>query len=148
MNRRFLAIDYGTVRTGLAISDPLGVVARGLKTLPSRGRELKDIAQEIAEIVKEYQVTDILLGLPKRTDGKVGDKESIVEEFAEIIAEVTAIRPLLIDERYTTVIASQYARELKVRGDRKKQVIDQMAAEVLLQEHLNSIARGNNGTQF
>lgn len=145
MSRRWLAIDYGTVRTGVAISDPLGVVARGLVTIPSRQRSLSELANDIAEIVDRENVTDILLGLPKRTDGKKGDKEEVVQELAEAITIATDIRPILVDERYTTVIASQYAKELKVRGNRKRQVIDQMAAEVMLQEYLNYLARGNYG---
>lgn len=117
--QRFLAIDYGTVRVGLAVSDPLGVIATGIKTLNHKAKTMTDLASEINEVVIKENITDLVLGLPKRTDGKVGEKELQVREFAEILKEITGLDPILYDERYTTVIAQQIMNKTGVKPNRK-----------------------------
>ncbi|NLM19675.1 MAG: Holliday junction resolvase RuvX [Clostridiaceae bacterium] len=133
---RYLAIDYGTVRVGLAISDPLGLIATGFRTLNHKAKTMDEIAFEIAEIVENQNITDLILGLPKRTDGKVGEKEQLTRDFAEILENVTGLKPILYDERYTTVIAHQFMNQTGVNPKRKKVIIDQVAAEILLQNYL------------
>lgn len=139
--QRFLAIDYGTVRVGLAVSDPLGVIATGIKTLNHKAKTMTDLASEINEVVIKENITDLVLGLPKRTDGKVGEKELQVREFAEILKEITGIDPILYDERYTTVIAQQIMNKTGVKPNRKREIVDQVAAEILLQNYLDKVAR-------
>lgn len=139
--QRFLAIDYGTVRVGIAVSDPLGVIATGIKTLNHKAKTMNDLASEINEVVIKENITDLVLGLPKRTDGKVGEKELQVREFAEILKEITGIDPILYDERYTTVIAQQIMNKTGVKPNRKREIVDQVAAEILLQNYLDKVAR-------
>lgn len=139
--QRFLAIDYGTVRVGLAVSDPLGVIATGIKTLNHKAKTMTDLASEINEVVIKENITDLVLGLPKRTDGKVGEKELQVREFAEILKEITGLDPILYDERYTTVIAQQIMNKTGVKPNRKREIVDQVAAEILLQNYLDKVAR-------
>lgn len=134
--QRYLAIDYGTVRVGLAISDPLGLIATGFKTLNHKSKTMDEIAFEIAEIVEIQGITDLVLGLPKRTDGLVGEKEQLTREFAEILENATGLKPILYDERYTTVIAHQFMKETGVNPKRKRTIVDQVAAEILLQNYL------------
>ncbi len=138
MIKRYLAIDYGTVRTGIAISDPLGILASGLTTLATKHKSLAEVADMIAVLVREHQITDILLGLPKRTDGKVGDKEVLVRELEKELLRATGIVPILFDERYTTVIAQRIMRENNVKTHKRKAIVDQIAAEILLQDYLDA----------
>lgn len=137
--KRFLGIDYGTIRIGLAISDPLGMIASGFKLLNHKGKDMTEIAQEIKQIVEEKDVSDIVLGLPKRTDGRLGEKEKEVREFANILEEITGLMPIFHDERYTTVIAHQYMNKVGVKANKKRQIVDQLAAEILLQSYLEKI---------
>lgn len=136
MKQRILAIDYGTVRIGLAMSDPLGLIATGFKTLIHKNKSMDEVASEINCIILEENVTEIVLGLPRRTDGKVGEKEKQVREFSEILEQTTGIKPILYDERYTTVIAQQFMNKTGVKAKRKKEIVDQVAAEILLQNYL------------
>lgn len=137
--QRFLGIDYGSVRVGLAISDPLALIATGFKFLNHKGKGMLEIALEIKTIVEEKNISDIVLGLPKRTDGLVGEKEKEVREFAIILEDSIGLKPILHDERYTTVIAHQYMNKVGVKAHRKRQIVDQIAAEILLQSYLEKI---------
>ncbi|HHU53654.1 MAG TPA: Holliday junction resolvase RuvX [Clostridiaceae bacterium] len=134
--QRFLAIDYGTVRVGLAISDPLGLIATGFKTLNHKAKTMDEVAFEIAEIVKDQEVTDLILGLPQRTDGIIGEREQLTREFAKVLENVTGLTPILYDERYTTVIAHRFMNKTGVKAKRKREIADQVAAEILLQNYL------------
>lgn len=135
--QRYLAIDYGSVRVGLAISDPLGLIATGFKTLNHKAKTMSEIAFEIAEIVEKQDITVLILGLPKRTDGIIGEKEQLTREFAAILENVTGLKPVLYDERYTTAIAHQFMNKTGVRPKRKREIVDQVAAEILLQNYLD-----------
>ncbi|NLJ71194.1 MAG: Holliday junction resolvase RuvX [Clostridiaceae bacterium] len=139
--QRYLAIDYGTVRVGLAISDPLGLIATGFKTLNHKSKTMDEIAIKISEIIEEQGITDLILGLPKRTDGIVGEKEQLTRDFAEILESATGLKPILYDERYTTVIANQFMNKTGVSPKRKKEIVDQVAAEILLQNYLEKHIR-------
>lgn len=135
--KRYLGIDYGTVRVGLALSDPLCIIATGYKTLSHRGKDLEQLALEIRDIVVEQAVTDIVLGLPKRTDGQIGEKEITVREFSKILQNLLGLPVEFIDERYTTVLAHQYMNTVGVKKHKKRDIVDQVAAEILLHDFLN-----------
>ena len=137
MMQRYLAIDYGTVRVGLAISDPLGIIATGYKTINHRGKDMTEIVDEIILIIKEKEISKIILGMPKRTDSKIGEKEEQTHLFAEILKDKSGLTPIFLDERYTTVIAHQYMNKLGTKPDKKKEIVDQIAAEILLQNYLD-----------
>jgi putative Holliday junction resolvase len=142
MPERWLGIDYGEVRIGVAISDPLGFTARGLETIRWNGLDSSWAMNRIAEFVREYAITGIVIGIPRRTDGKPGPSEDKARLMAAEIAALTGIDPILRDERYTTVLASRVLRETNVRGQRRKAVVDQVAAEIILQEYLESRRKG------
>ncbi len=135
--KRYLGIDYGTVRVGLALSDPLGIIATGYKTLSHKGKNLEQMALEIKDIVTEQNITDLVLGLPKRTDGQIGEKEITVREFSDILQNLTGLPVRFVDERYTTVLAHQYMNTTGVKKHKKRDIVDQVAAEILLQDFLN-----------
>lgn len=138
MPERWLGIDYGEIRIGVAISDPLGLTARGLETIRWNGQDWTWAIQRISELARQYAITGIVIGIPRRTDGRPGPSEEKARLLAGELATATGLTPVLQDERYTTVLASRILQETGVRGGRRKAVIDQVAAEIILQEYLES----------
>ncbi len=134
--KRVLAIDYGTVRVGIAISDPLRIIARGLETIDRKGDD-EGVILRIKELVQEYQVDTIILGLPLRTDDLPGERELATRAFAAQIEDMLGITPILQDERYTTIIAEEIMSKTAVKEKRRKAIVDQIAAEIILQDYLN-----------
>jgi putative holliday junction resolvase len=135
---KWLGIDYGDARMGIAVSDPMGIIARGLETLRWNGRDLNRVLERIACLVRELGICGLVIGIPRRTDGKVGESENKARSLAAALAEATGLQPVLLDERYTTVIASRLLRDAGQKPSRRRDVIDQVAAEIILQEYLES----------
>jgi putative Holliday junction resolvase len=135
---RFLAIDYGEARIGTAVSDPLGITARGLETIRWNGRDNTYALNRLTELVRDLGITTIIMGLPRRTDGKPGESETHARALGEELASRTGRPVIYWDERYTTVLAGRVLREAKIRGRQRRDVVDQVAAEIILQEYLES----------
>ncbi|MGI6077284.1 MAG: Holliday junction resolvase RuvX [Fastidiosipilaceae bacterium] len=139
---RYMAIDYGTVRIGVAISDPLGVVARGLETIKVKKHDPQAAVERIVELVKTYEVGTVIVGLPRRTDNKVGESETKARELAVALEARVEIPVIMQDERFTSVIANRILRDSTVKARDKRSVVDQVAAEVILRDYLEKIRRG------
>lgn len=130
---RVLALDIGTVRIGVAVTDPLGFFAQGVDVLAAEGPWM----EELRKYVKQYDVERLLIGLPRRTDGSEGPEavkmREIVEElrlqFKDLILEMW-------DERFTTTIAQQTLIEGDVSRKKRKGQVDKVAAVLLLQNYL------------
>ena len=134
---RIMALDSGSKRIGVAVSDPLGLFAQPVETIRSQGKK-KDIAR-VAELVAERDVGVIVLGLPIRTDGTEGPEAARTRRLAEAIEEaIDGVRVHLQDERFTTSQADRVLIEGGVRRKKRKEVIDQMAAVLILQSYLDS----------
>lgn len=134
---RILALDYGTVRVGVAISDPLGMLARRLETIERQGSDERVITR-VQELCQTYAVKKIVLGLPLRTDDEPGEREADTRRFGADLAAVTGLEIIWQDERYTSILAEEIMRQTKVKEKDRKKVIDQIAAEIILQDYLNS----------
>lgn len=132
---RILGIDYGDARIGLAISDLMGVIASPLDTYESKGMK-KDI-DYIANLVKEKQVTAIVLGLPLNLDGSIGFRASKTQALGQVLSRVTQIPVIYQDERLTTVTAEEILIEGNVSREKRKKLIDKMAARLILQSYLD-----------
>ena len=128
---RVMAIDFGMRRIGVAVSDPLRIMASGLETINWNGVDSDYAIDRLAQIVKEMEISEI------RTDGTVSESEEKAVLFGQLLEEKVGIKPVFRDERYTTVIASQFLRSTGVSGKNKKKVVDQVAAEIILQEYLD-----------
>ena len=140
---RLLGIDHGTVRIGLAVSDELQLVASPLKTLETKAEPERQIAQ----IVKEKGIEKIILGMPLHMSGAAGEAAQRVEKFADRLAkELRHEVPIeLVDERLSSVEAEAALSRSGITGKRERQeVVDQLAAVVILQDYLNS-QRGPEG---
>lgn len=139
---KWMAIDYGDVRVGVAVSDPLEITARGIRTLQWDGREMAYIVERIYELIQAEKVEGLVVGVPRRTDGKPGISEEKARQLAAMLHERSGIEPVLQDERYTSVLAGRIMREAGIKGQRKKQVVDQIAAEIILRDHMESRRKG------
>ncbi len=133
---RVLALDVGDKRIGVAISDPGQVLARSLKVIHRSSRQ-EDFAV-VARLVEEYGVEKVVVGYPWSLDGTVGEQAEEVERYAAGLAESLAVPVLLWDERFSTVSAERLMREAGLRGKKKRERIDAVAAAVILQDYLDS----------
>ncbi len=135
---RVLAIDHGSARIGLALSDPTGTLARPLPFLPAKGDA--KLAREIAALALQEQVGLILLGLPRHMNGTLGEAAAKVQAFATALGQATKIPIQLVDERLTTVQASRQLQEAGRDTRAQRGRIDSEAAAVLLQGWLDAHA--------
>ncbi len=134
---RILGIDHGTVRIGLALSDELGMFANPLKTLDVS----PTVEDEIALIVQQKRVEEIVIGMPLRMDGQRGSATERVEKFAGRLRKVLLhdVKIVFVDERLTSVAAEQSLGLLnKQKSREEKKLVDQVAAVAILQDHLNT----------
>ncbi|GAB4162708.1 MAG: Holliday junction resolvase RuvX [Planctomycetota bacterium] len=135
--QRFLGVDYGDKRTGLAISDPTGTIARPLELLT--GLTDEKTALRIAELVREYEVTTVVIGLPRNMDGSEGFRAERTRKFAETVeAALQGVPVEFFDERLTTMQAQRSLRLMDAGRKEKKGKIDTMAASLLLQSFLDN----------
>jgi putative holliday junction resolvase len=134
---RLLALDMGEKRIGLAVSDPLGITAQGLEVWTRRSRQ-EDL-NHILSIAREYQVKQIVVGLPRHMDGRPGDATAAILEFAHALGEALGAEVISWDERLTTAAAERLLIHADVSRRRRRQVVDQLAAVLILQSYLDSL---------
>ena len=140
---RHLALDVGEKRIGVAISDPLGITARGLAVVTRT-----DLPADLAEIgrhAREAGADSIVVGLPLEMDGEEGDAARRVRVFAERVEGASGLPVVLWDERLTTVAAEEELSRRGVPVRQRRGVVDQVAAAVILQEFLDERAREGEG---
>ena len=138
---RIMGIDYGDSRVGIALSDPLGITAQGLATLPNK--VYSKMLDNLVSLVKEHNVDKIVLGMPKNLNGTSGDRAEVTENFRdELKLRLPDTEIVLWDERLTTVQAAGILNVTNTRGKDRKNVIDTVAASIILQSYLDYIKRG------
>jgi putative holliday junction resolvase len=133
---RILAIDYGSRRMGLAVSDALGITAQGLETL-QRKNNRADFGR-LERTIREYQVREIVLGNPLRMSGQEGAQSQKVAEFAEQLRQKFKLPVHLWDERLTSAEANRLLREAEVSTQKRAQAVDRMAAVLILQSFMQA----------
>ena len=137
--RRILALDIGTVRIGVAVSDPLGMFAQGIDVLPAEGNWL----EQLDGLVKTYDPEILLLGIPIRTNGTRGPEALRIEECAEMLGDrYPEVKVQLHDERFSTSMAQQALLEGDVSRKGRKGKVDKVAAALILQSWLDRKAGG------
>lgn len=139
---RILAIDYGSRRIGLAVTDELGVTAQGLPTL-HRTNKRNDFDQ-LRRTIKQHAIGEIVVGLPLRMSGEAGTQSGKVEEFAEELRKRFKLPVHLFDERLTSVEANRLLDETAMSDRRRKEVVDQIAAVLILEAFLGFRAAQRN----
>jgi len=125
---RVLGLDYGERRIGVALSDLLGLTAQPLTVLTR-----KNLLEEIASLVKQHEVTTLVIGLPKHMHGEEGEKAEEARAFGARVAEKTGLPVEFIDERLTTVAVQRMLSETEMSGAKKRAVVDKLAAALILQ---------------
>ncbi len=139
--KKYLGIDYGDKRTGLAVSDGLGLLANGIGYETAPGP--RKLAIKIAEICKERGIEEIILGHPINMNGTLGPRSELVKKFAVMLEEETGLTVTLFDERCTTMVAHSYLNATDTRGKKRRQVVDTLSAQIILQNYMDMVrARG------
>lgn len=133
---KILAVDLGLKRTGLAISDPREMLASPVGTIEEW--DLARLADRIAAIAAEQKAEQLVVGHPRNMDGSRGESAKRAEDFAVTLAEKTGLPTELWDERMTTVSAIGYLNQTDVRGKKRKQVVDTVAATIILEDYLRA----------
>jgi len=135
---KILSLDYGDARTGVAISDPTLFLASPLTTIAERKGE--NLTKKVAQIALEHGVGKIILGYPKNTNNTLGDRAKKTEAFKDLLQkELPDVTIILWDERYSTASAVGIMNETNIRGKKRKQLIDSVAATLILQSYLDSL---------
>jgi len=135
---RILGLDVGSKTVGVAISDELGWTAQGLTTLKINEEKEEFGFDEIGQLIKEYQVSKVIIGLPKNMNGTIGPRGEASQNYAAEIENRFAVPTVLWDERLTTMAAERVLLEADVSRKKRKKVIDKMAAMMILQGFLDS----------
>jgi putative Holliday junction resolvase len=143
---RTMGLDIGTHTIGIAISDELGITAQGLKTL--RRKSMEEDFREIANLVGQFEIEKIVVGLPKNMNGTLGKQAEIVLKWIKILMDKVHIPVITWDERLSTVGASKVLLEADLSRRKRKKVIDKLAAVLILQGYLDQSRRTNHGTLF
>ena len=135
---RIMGLDYGSKTVGVAISDPLGITAQGIETICRKDEnKLRRTCARIEELISEYEVGQIVLGLPKYMNNDIGERARRSMEFGEMLRRRTGLEVVMWDERLTTVEAERTLIENKVRREDRKKYIDKIAAVFILQGYLD-----------
>ena len=137
---RILGIDYGDARVGIAVSDLLGFMAQGVRTIKNRGTE--KLLTELKEILDEYDLSPhfrpYFIGLPKNMDGSEGFRVDATHEFADALKTIYDGEIVFWDERLSSVGAARFLNETNTRGKKRKDVLDTVAACIILDGYLSS----------
>ena len=131
---KIMGVDYGDARTGIALSDLLCTIVGSTTVIHSRNRE--KTLQEILKIVKDNDVSEIAVGLPKNMDGTEGARAALCREFAAQLEDLTGLPVRLWDERRTTVEAHNILSQHNYHGKKRKDTVDAVAASLILEGYL------------
>ncbi len=142
---RILGLDFGSKTVGVAVSDGLLLTAQGVETIERKDEnKLRKTCARIEELIAEYEVTEIVLGLPKNMNNTEGERVEKTKAFGEMLERRTGLPVHYWDERLTTVAAEQILMESGVRRENRKAVIDKVAAGLILQGYLDCLKTKEN----
>ena len=136
---RILGLDVGTRTIGVAVSDPLGITAQPVTTI-RRTKPDADLA-ELRGIIELYNASLLVVGYPRNMNGTVGEQAQYVDRFVEVLRAQVPLPVELVDERLTTRVASQAMKAGNVKAARRKEIIDQQAAALILQGYMDRLSR-------
>lgn len=133
---RIIGIDYGDARVGIAVSDETEFLASAVCTVNVSG--MRDACKKVAEKIKELNGSKIVLGLPKNMDGSESFRAEKTRAFCEMISEATKLEVVFVDERLSTVEAYTYMNITDFNGKKRRDVVDALSAQIILQSYLDS----------
>ena len=140
---RYLGIDLGSKTVGLAMSDTTLTIASTYKTIFFKDEDYNSTINEIKDIIKEYNITKIILGLPKNMNNTLGERAEITLKYNELLEKSTDLPVIMFDERLTSVISNSILIEADMSRKKRKKKVDSIAAQIILQDYLNK--EKNNG---
>ena len=132
---KYLGVDYGDVRTGLAECDISGPLASAIATVKEGG--MRNTAIRVAKEAESRSCKKIIIGLPKNMDGTEGDRVGVIRAFAEILAGLTDIPIDFCDERMSTMVAYRYLGATETFGKKRRDAVDALSAEIILQSYID-----------
>lgn len=135
-----MALDLGERRIGIALSDLMGIIASGLETYERKS--IKQDCEYISKLITKHGVKEVVVGLPKNMDGTSGERVDKTYAFCEVLKTYTNAKIVFYDERLTTVAAEKLLISADVSRQKRKTVIDKLAATIILQDYLNFNQRG------
>ncbi len=136
-NMRILGIDYGDARVGIAVSDPLGITSQGLETIHHGGND-KKVLKRLEEIIEEYQIGTIVIGMPFNMDGTSSERIEVTNKFIhKLKCKFNKIKIETIDERLTTVAAHKTMNILNINRKNKRNIVDTISAGYILETYIN-----------
>jgi putative holliday junction resolvase len=135
--KRLIGLDLGSKTVGIAISDPLGMLARTLTTVRFSDYDLETACKQVVDLCKQNGVSDVVLGLPRHMNGDIGESGQMALDFKEMLLEAGLGSVTMWDERLTTVAATRLLISANVSRKKRKEVIDQVAAVGILQSYLD-----------
>ncbi|MCR4932566.1 MAG: Holliday junction resolvase RuvX [Lachnospiraceae bacterium] len=134
---RIMGLDFGSKTVGVAISDPLLITAQGIEIIRRKEEnKLRKTLARIEELIEEYEVKEIVLGLPKNMDDSEGERVRLSLEFKDKLERRTGLPVHMWDERLTTVEADNIMIEAKIRRENRKEYVDMIAAQLILEGYL------------
>ena len=134
---RYLGIDLGSKTVGLAMSDMTGTIASSFKTIFFNNEDYNSTIDEIKNIVNEYDVKKIVLGLPKNMNNTLGERALITTEYKKLLEDNIDIPVIFMDERLTSVISNRVLIEADMSRKKRKKKVDSIAAQIILQDYLD-----------
>ena len=132
---KYLGVDYGDKRTGLAECDISGLLAGGIGTISEGG--MRKTAVRVAKEAESRNCKKIIIGLPKNMDGSEGPRADVIKAFRDILAELTEIPIDFYDERMTTMVAYRFLGETGTYGKKRKDTVDTLSAQIILQNYID-----------
>ena len=142
---RIIGLDYGTKTVGVAVSDSLGITAQAVETITRKEEnKLRQTLARIEALIDEYNVEEIVVGLPKNMNNTIGERAEACRDFADKLERRTGLPVIMWDERLTTVSADNVLKESGVRRENRKAVVDKIAAVLILQGYLDYKSNSGN----
>src|SRR5262245_1557790 len=136
---RILALDHGTKRIGVAVTDELKMIAQPLEFIPAE--PFADFLQRLKQIIREKEIELIITGMPRNMDGSYGPAALKVQEFVAVLKDAIVVPIQTWDERLTSAQANRFLIQGNVRREKRKEKVDKTAAAILLQSYLDSLNR-------
>ena len=134
---RYLGIDLGSKTVGLAMSDLTGTIASTYKTIFFKDEDYNSTIDEIKQIVEDFDIKKIIIGLPKNMNNTLGERAIITTEYKKLLEENIDVPVIMFDERLTSVISNSILIEADMSRKKRKKKVDGIAAQVILQDYLN-----------
>ena len=136
---RIMGLDYGDNRVGVAVTDPLGLIANGIETITTKGSE-KELMKRLDELIVKYEVGTIVVGMPINMNGTLGERVEKTELFVhKLKCKYNKIKIDTIDERLTTVQATRTMTDLNIKQNKKKGLVDTLSAIYILEMYMNKL---------